>query len=199
METFFALLVICAGNSPVRGEFPAQRPVTRSFDVFFDLRRIKRLNKQSWGWWSETLSRPLWRHSNDCEMIIMLVLITKLSLVIEICWKCFCRHLNFNDQMSSQSLTHHYNYCGMCKIVAWSDHYLPCKDEHVFLQNLDYEIMYSLRGMGPCRQVIIGNDIICAMQTGPCLPSGGISQTSSEQRLSMTPRTFLPMIKATNM
>ena len=36
METFSALLAICAGNSPVTGEFPAQRPVTRSFDVFFD-------------------------------------------------------------------------------------------------------------------------------------------------------------------
>ena len=32
-----ALLAICAGNSPVTGEFPAQRPVTQSFDVFFDL------------------------------------------------------------------------------------------------------------------------------------------------------------------
>ena len=37
METFSALLAICAGNSPVPGEFHAQRPVTRSFDVFFDL------------------------------------------------------------------------------------------------------------------------------------------------------------------
>ena len=46
------------------GEFPAQRPVTRSFDVFFDLRLNKRLSKQSWGWWFETQSRPLWRHSN---------------------------------------------------------------------------------------------------------------------------------------
>ena len=42
---------VCAGNSPVPGEFPAQRPVTRSFDVFFDLRLNKRLSKQSWGWW----------------------------------------------------------------------------------------------------------------------------------------------------
>ena len=50
METFSALLAICAGNSPVPGEFPAQRPVTRSFDVFFDLRPNKRLSKQSWGW-----------------------------------------------------------------------------------------------------------------------------------------------------
>ena len=43
---------------------PAQRPVTRSFDVFFDLRLNKRLSKQSWGWWFEMLPRPLWRHSN---------------------------------------------------------------------------------------------------------------------------------------
>ena len=64
METFSALLAICAGNSPVPGEFPAQRPVTRSFDVFFDLRLNKRLSKQSRGWWFETLSLPLWRHRN---------------------------------------------------------------------------------------------------------------------------------------
>ena len=44
METFSALLAICAGNSPVPGEFPAQRPVTRSFDVFFDMLLNKRLN-----------------------------------------------------------------------------------------------------------------------------------------------------------
>ena len=66
METFSALLAICAGNSPVRGEFSTQRPVTRSFGVFFDIRLDKRLSKQSWGWWFETLSRPFWRHSNDC-------------------------------------------------------------------------------------------------------------------------------------
>ena len=64
METFSALLAICAGNSPVSGEFPAQRPVTRSFDIFFDVRLIKRLSKHSRGWWFETLSHPLWRHRN---------------------------------------------------------------------------------------------------------------------------------------
>ena len=36
-ETFSALLAICVGNSPVPGEFPAQRPVTRGCDFFFDL------------------------------------------------------------------------------------------------------------------------------------------------------------------
>ena len=44
------------------GEFPAQRPVTRSFGVFFDLLLNKRLSKQSWGWWFETPLCPLWRH-----------------------------------------------------------------------------------------------------------------------------------------
>ena len=39
-------------------------PVTRSFDVFFDLRLNKRLSKQSWDWWFETLSLSLWRHRN---------------------------------------------------------------------------------------------------------------------------------------
>ena len=64
METFSALLGIWAGNSLVTGEFPAQSPVTRSFDVFFDLRLNKRLSKQWWGWWFETPSSTLWRHGN---------------------------------------------------------------------------------------------------------------------------------------
>ena len=64
METFSALLSICAGNSPVIGEFPAQRPVTLGFDVFFDLRLNNRSSKQSWSWWFETQSRPLWCHCN---------------------------------------------------------------------------------------------------------------------------------------
>ena len=45
-----------------RGIHRSRRPVTRSFNVFFDLRLNKRLSKQSWGWWFEMTSRPLWRH-----------------------------------------------------------------------------------------------------------------------------------------
>ena len=62
IETFSALLAICTGNSPVTNEFPSQRPVTRSFDVFFDLCLNKRLSKQWWGWLFQTSSRSLWRH-----------------------------------------------------------------------------------------------------------------------------------------
>ena len=68
MGTFSALLALGAGNSPVTGEFPWQRTVTRSFDIFFDLRLSKRLTKQSWGWWLETLSFSLRRHFNAYEM-----------------------------------------------------------------------------------------------------------------------------------
>ena len=70
MEAFSALLAICAGNSPVPGEFPTQRPVTRSFGVYFDLRPNKRLSKQSWGWWFETPSRPFWRHRNEIQICL---------------------------------------------------------------------------------------------------------------------------------
>ena len=64
IETFSALLAICAANSPVPGEFPTQRPVTRNFYVLFDLRPNKLLTKQSWGWSFETPSHPLCRHRN---------------------------------------------------------------------------------------------------------------------------------------
>ena len=45
METFSTLLAICVGNSPVTGEFPSQRPLTQSCDVFFDLHLNKQLSK----------------------------------------------------------------------------------------------------------------------------------------------------------
>ena len=64
METVSELLTLCAGNSPVTGEFPAQRPVTRSLEVFFDMRLSKRLSKPLRGRWFETPSPSLWRHYN---------------------------------------------------------------------------------------------------------------------------------------
>ena len=39
-----------------------KRPVTRSFGFFFDLHLNKQFSKESWGWWLETPSCPLWRH-----------------------------------------------------------------------------------------------------------------------------------------
>ena len=65
---FPALLGLWVGNSPVSGEFPRQRPVTRSLGVFFDMRPNKRLSKQPWGWWFETPSHPLRRHRYVAHM-----------------------------------------------------------------------------------------------------------------------------------
>ena len=58
---------LCEGNLPINGVFPAQRPVTRSFDVFFDLCLNKRLSKQSRHRWFETPSRSSWRHHDGCS------------------------------------------------------------------------------------------------------------------------------------
>ena len=64
MESISALLDLCVGNSSVTGEFPSQMPVTRSFDVFFDLRLKIRLSKQSLRRLFETPSRSSSRHCN---------------------------------------------------------------------------------------------------------------------------------------
>ena len=63
-ENIFCVTDPLCGYSPGTGEFASQRPVTRSFDVFFDLCLNKDLSKQSWGWWFETPSRSLWHHRN---------------------------------------------------------------------------------------------------------------------------------------
>ena len=72
METISPLLAFCAGNSPVSGEFPAQRRLLRRFGVFFVLCLNKALSKQSWGWWFETPSCSLWRHRNILKIGLLL-------------------------------------------------------------------------------------------------------------------------------
>ena len=64
METFSALLALCAGNSPISGEFPAQRPVMRSFDVFFDLSLIN-------GWVNTREAGDLRRYRAHYDVIVM--------------------------------------------------------------------------------------------------------------------------------
>ena len=64
METFSALLAICAGNSPVPGEFPAQRPVTRSYDVFFEMVWIN-------GWVNNREAGDLRRYRTHHDVTVM--------------------------------------------------------------------------------------------------------------------------------
>ena len=62
METLSAFLAICAGNSPIPGKFPAQRPVARSFDVFFDLINGRVNNGEA---------DDLRRYRAHCDVIVM--------------------------------------------------------------------------------------------------------------------------------
>ena len=73
IETFSALPAVCERNPPVIGGFPSQRPVTRTFEAFFILRR---LNEQSRRRWFETPSHSVWRHCNAlcwlyCDRIVL--------------------------------------------------------------------------------------------------------------------------------
>ena len=66
METFSALLALWAGNSPVTGEFPSQRPVTRSFDVFFFF-----ICAWTNDWENNRDAGNFRRHSAHCDVTIM--------------------------------------------------------------------------------------------------------------------------------
>ena len=154
METFSALLAICAGNSPVPGEFPIQRPVTRSFDVFFDLHQNKRLSKQWWGWWFETPPCPLRRHRN--------VLNHQRSVHVDMIYKVFkrccksCQNLvRGRNTASSTSLL-------KCDGIAYKkapEHYMKqTKQECILFMSHHY---YSL----VIPQIIIGTGEIYMLYT----------------------------------
>ena len=59
---FFPITGPLWGEPQVTGEFPSQKPVTRNFDVCFDLHLNTRVSKQSRNWWFETPSHSFWRH-----------------------------------------------------------------------------------------------------------------------------------------
>ena len=85
------------------GEFTGttQRPVTRRFDVYFDLRPDKRLSKQSWGWWFETLSHSLWRHRNGSalndEHIYLLTRVSACHCITSVAHLFPCNHIEDDD------------------------------------------------------------------------------------------------------
>ena len=141
METFSVLLAICAGNSPASGEFAAQRPVTRGFDVFFDMCLNKRLRKQTWGWWFETLSRPLWRHCNgiSCPFIS-----SKISLVIP---------NTYNDTPAQRILMLCTNNCGTgsCKVFHWKHVHL-CLVSITILRNKE-RLQFVFQGRNTGRTI----------------------------------------------
>ena len=84
------------------------RPMTRSFDVFFNLRMDKRLSKQSWGWWFEKPSRPLRRHSNARAMTLSCLssfLVEAMYLVIHFWGNFHCYFIKLLCELASGSTT----------------------------------------------------------------------------------------------
>ena len=89
-------------------EFPTQRPVTRSFGVFFDLRLNKRLSKQPRCWWFETLLWSLWRHCNEP---ISLTLFNLNSHSTDI-------SISFRPDYDKMITIKFCTWCGSCDLVA---------------------------------------------------------------------------------
>ena len=114
METFSALLVLRVENSPGTGEFPTQRPVTRSFDVFFDLFLTKLLSKQSWSWWFETPLHSLWLHCNvylihpRCEAYCCVCSASNLKVSVHIL--LHVQHPDYSKQSADTWHFHRYWY-----------------------------------------------------------------------------------------
>ena len=79
-ENIFRVTGPLCGEFTGPGELPTQRPVTRSFDVFFHLRLNKRLSKQPWGWWFEMPSWSLWR---QCNVLLLFIHATEWNRVRE--------------------------------------------------------------------------------------------------------------------
>ena len=99
------------------GEFPTQRPVTRSFDVYFDLRLNKRLCKQSWGLWFETLLCPLWRHSNVLYQVHKIAFSKHITTQLQKHFIEGSRVFCWNDAIT---MTYVYKICDQMKL------YLKC-------------------------------------------------------------------------
>ena len=102
-------------NSPVTGEFPAQKSVTRSFDVFSDLRLNERLSKQYWGWWFETLSHPLWRHSNAGPLLLREMSQTSIEIISR---PCLTSSSPFNSSWTSGAIWRHKAGTTLAQVIA---------------------------------------------------------------------------------
>ena len=120
MKTFSALLALCAENSSVTGEFPLQRPVTRSIDVLFDLRLNQQLSKQWRRRWCETPLRSLWRHCNILTSAFNtsdLITMASIRQIIEPVRIGICQlHYTFHNELPSD--THHLIHTVYVRLVT---------------------------------------------------------------------------------
>ena len=116
--TFPVLLAICAGNSPVTGECPLQRPVTRCFDIFFDLHLNKPMSKQPRRQWFETLSRSLWFHCNDaCKSVFTMEILIIWTYLVYASWHSVPRTLNAAGYCQWQSAYRQFK----CNVILMTE------------------------------------------------------------------------------
>ena len=103
------------GEFPRTDEYPTQRPVTLSFDVFFDLHLNKRLSKQSWGWWFDMQSCPLWRRRNAFTSVLFVDVISSWYLWVAL-------HYIVRRVVQKQKQTYRWicNHMGTNQITRWT-------------------------------------------------------------------------------
>ena len=102
VKTFSALLAFCAGISPVSGEFPTQRPVTRSFDVILDLC----LNN---GWVNNREAGDLRRHRTHYDVVGMYYLFKSRR----------CNYSYPNDGLTKQQLKSGHGWVIISHAKQW--------------------------------------------------------------------------------
>ena len=139
LENIFRVIGLCAGNSTVTGEFPPQRPVTRSFDVFFYLRLNKRLNKQSRHRCLETPSRSLWHHCNvtvaECHVLSMSPRISTMREILQkvgFAPSTLYQHLMFPVNENTHTHTHAHTHASThtCTLTHTHAHTHILKNSH---------------------------------------------------------------------
>ena len=120
MESFSALLALCEENPPVTGGLSSQRPVTGTFDDFFDSHLNKKLSKQSTRRWFDTQLRSSCRHCNVWEqhhlwMLSTLNISCQLGIIIWNTLRPRVRNiLWFEDKLGCVvKLAQFYLFCGM--------------------------------------------------------------------------------------
>ena len=110
METFSALLIICAGNSPVAGELPAQRPVTRSCDAFWSAPWIN-------SWVNNHEAGDLGRHRAHYDVIVM-ILVRFYRLI------CFSHFELTRQNGISCIFCVSFRYCHMSYVIKHAQEWL---------------------------------------------------------------------------
>ena len=124
-----------AENSPHKGQW-------RGALVIFYLRLNKRLSKQPWGWWFETLSRPLWRHRSEshkiCSHVQNPLFCLRNTFSVSLMYPC-SSYLHYRNCDKTQWNTLHFGFVSVINIyiyivlsiIIWVDNQrFRCRDTY---------------------------------------------------------------------